>query len=285
MNLVFDIGGLSTKYLLFTSDKTTVICEGQVEYQSLIDNDQIITIVNKVYQKLQISYQIENIAFSSLGVINPLTGEISGLGAIKNYHLVNWKDIFKDKVNVYIENDANCAARYELTINQNITNALMFVIGTGLGGAVIINRQIYHGSHFMAGEFGCGLEEQKGTIYKNISSCSSTYSAIIRYYEKTGIKKTGRELFALYDKDENARTSIDAMVSTLAKGIINFALVIDPDTILIGGGISENTFFLRLLSKEIEKLTKSLGISQTFVLQACQKNNKANLYGALTLIP
>ncbi|WHQ37246.1 ROK family protein [Spiroplasma sp. SV19] len=284
MNLVFDIGGLSTKYILF-DQKKMIILQDKFIYGGLINHKTIEKIITQIYYKIIGDYHVKNIAISSLGVINTVTGEISGLGAIKDYHLVNWKTFFKNKnVNVYLENDANCAGLYEISVDSTLVNAMLFIVGTGLGGAIIINRELFKGSHFQAGEFGCGLEFIQNNEYYNTSTQSSTYSIVNRFTQKGGAAQTGQDIFSLYEIDDRAKNSIDEMIYYLAKTIVNNAFTLDPDTIIIGGAVSENKLFFRLLNQQVAVVMLKSGMKQHFIIRTCTKNNDANLYGALTLI-
>lgn len=283
MNLVFDIGGTSTKYILFDENKKE-ICKDRIVYNKLINDEEIKKIVNEVFSKLSAEYVIKNIAFSTLGVINSETGQISGLGAIENYNSINWKQEF-NAINVYVENDGNCAALYELDNHKNLNNALLFVVGTGIGGAIVINHQLYKGANNSAGEFGCVLDLINDDYdYLNVSVCSSTYSIIKRYEKLTNDMLSGEEIFSLYENDKFAQQAINEMVFHLAKNIANSAIIFDPEIIFIGGAISQNQLFMQLLDIQTNKIFLKLGLKKMFQLQPCQNNNDANIYGALTLI-
>jgi predicted NBD/HSP70 family sugar kinase len=275
---------MALKYKIF-NDQYQPTFSDVIHYGKLIDGKQITKIVLDLYQQLKTQYRIQKIAISSLGIIDSETGKISGLGGIKNYHNVNWKNIFKKyRIPVSIENDANCAALYELSLNSSINNAAVFVVGTGLGGAIIINRHLYKGSHNGAGEVGIGPSEFKNNQFINISSVASTYTIVNGYYKLTKKKLGGREIFALYQKDLNAKKIIDRMIHNLSKTIINMSLFVDPDFVFIGGGISQNPTFMSLLNKEVTHLMKLSQLPKMFKLLQCHDNNDANINGALTLL-
>jgi predicted NBD/HSP70 family sugar kinase len=207
------------------------------------------------------------------------------LGGIENYNSLNWKNVFKKyHIPTFIENDGNCAALYELSLNPKINNAIVLVIGTGLGGALIINRQLYKGSHNGAGEIGIGPSEITNNKFINISNTSSTYAITNNYYKLTHKQIDGKQVFGLYSKESNAKRVIDGMVYHLAKSIVNMSLFVDPDYVFIGGGISKNKLFISLLKREVTKLVKMSKVPQMFKILQCHGNNDANINGALTLI-
>ncbi|AXK50815.1 ROK family protein [Spiroplasma alleghenense] len=285
MNYVFDIGGMSTKYEIY--DKKTKVKEGNVVYKKFIDEKEIQAIINQIIVENKTDFKVGAIAISSPGIINPETGEISGLAAIENYHLVNWKkELSKWTDKVYVENDANCAALAELFSGnaQKVNNAIFLIVGTGIGGSVIINKKLFRGSHLQAGEIGCNLEFIENKEFKNSSTQCST-NALINFYEKlTKNKITGEEILEKYHEDGNAKKAVDQMVFNLSKLIMNSSFLIDPQLVLIGGGISKNNLFIALLIKQIDELYKLTELKRQFEIKSCYYYNEANLIGALSLI-
>jgi predicted NBD/HSP70 family sugar kinase len=185
---------------------------------------------------------------------------------------------------VFIENDGNCAALYEISLNPKINNAIILVVGTGLGGAAIINRKLYKGSHDGAGEVGIGLSEIKNKKFINISNVSSMYAATNGYYQLTGKKVSGQKLFSLYPRDKHVKQLIDSMIYHLAKTLINLALFIDPEYVFIGGGVSKDKRFMSLLKMQVDYLMKMSQLPKMFKVLPCHDCNDANINGALTLI-
>jgi predicted NBD/HSP70 family sugar kinase len=169
-------------------------------------------------------------------------------------------------------------------LHSDINNAIVLVVGTGLGGALIINHQLYKGSHNGAGEVGVGLSELKNNHFINISNATSTYAITNNYFKLTNKKITGQQIFMRYAKDKYAKQIIDNTIHHLAKTIINLAIFIDPNYVFIGGGVSKNKLFMSLLNKEVIRLMKMSRLTQMFKLLPCHGNNEANLNGAMTLL-
>lgn len=103
-------------------------------------------------------YKIKSVAFSTSGAVNQKKRRIEGLSAVPylhNFPIYNELETLFDLA-ISIENDVNITALPEVwnggaKDNQNI---LFIVIGMGVGGFVIINREIQHGAHLYGGEFG-----------------------------------------------------------------------------------------------------------------------------------
>lgn len=129
---------------------------------------------------------LTGIAISSAGIIDPLKGKIIYANKnIPNYKGTNLKRILEEeyKLPVTVENDVNSALLGELNYGdyQNVHSALMITIGTGVGGALYLNNQIYHGFLDSAGEIGYSLVDGQ-----NIEAIASTRALVDRVSEKLG---------------------------------------------------------------------------------------------------
>ncbi|AHI54258.1 putative ROK family sugar kinase [Spiroplasma sabaudiense Ar-1343] len=282
MNLCFDVGGMSTKVAFIKND--AFIKKDIIKYDSLITAKNLFEkIVNYIKTSVEIN-NINNICLSFPGLINNETGEMSGLSAIQRNHEINFKkklfELFHK--NVYIENDAKCAAIAEMRKGNaiDVDNGLVLVIGTGIGSTVIINKKIHKGNHLMAGEIGCFLEKIENEKYLNFSETSGMYSLEKRYKKISGNTKTGKEIYESYLKDENAKELVNAQIYSLSKSIINISFTIDTDLVLIGGAISSNELFLNLLNKKVKELYKLSNMKQNFTILKCKFLNDSNLIGA-----
>ncbi|WP_338972582.1 ROK family protein [Spiroplasma endosymbiont of Panorpa germanica] len=284
MDYIFDIGGMSSKFEIYDGDKK--VKSGNFIYEKFVNNFEIIEIIDNIITKNQDKFPITVIGISSPGIVDPVSGQISGLAAIENYHLVNWKTELQKWTNqVFIENDANCAALAELSSGnaKNFSNVLFLVIGTGIGGSLIIDKKLYSGSFLQAGEIGCGLEFIEDNNYYNSSTQCST-NALINFYQKlTYEKKTGEEIMKNYQTDKAARTAVDKMVFNIAKLIMNSAFLIDPQLVLIGGGISQSSLLIELVTIKIDEILKLTNLKRNYEIKSCYYYNEANLIGARAL--
>lgn len=181
---------------------------------------------------------------------------------------------------ISMENDANSAALGELAegAGKNCDSMAFFVIGTGIGGALIINQKVWHGAHLFGGEFGYMVI---GT--ESVSDLASPVAMAKRYNKRTGKKLDGKTVFALADEDDPvASDERQTLIHSLALAIYNVQQSFDPEKIVIGGGISNNPELIPLLNQEIEKLWKQFNpdsIKPEIVL--CKLKSDANLRGAV----
>jgi len=175
--LVLDVGGSAIKYALM--DKQAVILERGKVATPLDGFDAFRTEIISLYKYYQ--DQIAGIAFSLPGVIDSEQGRCITGGSLK----YNYNRDFVADIQTYcplpmtIENDGKCAALAEAWQGSlsECKNGVVVLLGTHVGGGIIINRRLYKGSHFAAGEFTYLLIDrwhQKGEPYHYLGHDGST---------------------------------------------------------------------------------------------------------------
>lgn len=233
-------------------------------------------------------YDIEGIAISSPGAVDSKIGVIGGASAIPCIHGPNWKEILfnKFKLNVSIENDANCAALAEAFngSGKDIKDIMFVVCGTGIGGAIIHNGEIHHGKNLHGGEFGYMIMEEEDGNFKNFSESASTMSFVRKvrsYYNDDSWD--GIKVFLEAEKGNRiCQEAIDRFYLNLAKGIFNLQYMYDPDIILLGGAISERDNFIDEINKKLDYLLENIEIAKVRpIIATCKHKKDANLIGAL----
>ena len=229
-------------------------------------------------------YEITGVGISSPGAVNKKTGVVEGASAIPYIHNFEIQQALSKKFGlpVSMENDANCAALAELSsgAGKDVSSLLFLIIGTGVGGSVIINHQIWHGAHLFGGEFGFTLVDDKSTL----SNLATSVGVAQRYNENSKPKTnyTGKEVFDLADNgDLRAQKEVQTMYYSLAKGIYNLQYSFDPELIVLGGAVSNNPHLIPEVNKEIEKIRKVVKIASIKPqIVPCQYTDEANLRGA-----
>lgn len=263
----FDIGGTTIKHGVV--DET-----GKIAVQSAVDTpkdqDQFISLLADVVKQYQNSYPIEAVGVCTPGIVQK-DGYLLTAGAIRCMYGVNLKQELEARVDlpVSVENDANAAAIAEhwLGAAVGIDNYLCLVIGTGFGGGIIINGQVYRGAHGMAGEFGWMVTKDyrlTGDIEESSLNATSAvvgglchqYSLAKQQVEPTfETIKDARIIFnAAHDGELLAQQVLNQFYYDLALGIVNLTASFDPEVILIGGGISVNEEFNTNLQAAIQDL-------------------------------
>lgn len=276
--LVFDIGGTAVKHALFKEGRLQKTSRFQTPKTWGEMTEQMLSVRDSHTQE-----SIEGIAISSPGVVDDENGVVRGISAVPYLHhfpiVAELENLFQ--LPVSIENDANCAALAELSfgVAKDVRDLAFFVIGSGVGGAVILDRQLRKGKDLFAGEFGLMTMFPDITLSESVSPVrlAEKYSASSRLPAITGA-----DLFSLADAgDERAREIADGFYSDLSRAILNVALILNPDLIVIGGGISSRDGLLEELRRRIQCLKTNLGIEELSCdLAICQYHNDSNLLGA-----
>jgi fructokinase len=194
----------------------------------------------------------------TVGVAAP--GSISTMsGLIKNSNstVLNGKPLDRDLSNrlgrtIRLENDANCFALSEAVDGAGASAELVFgvILGTGVGGGLVIGKKLVAGHNRIAGEWGHNPlpwlrdNERPGlTCYCGKHGCIETFlcgAALARdYRSKTGKDLTAGEIaVAASSGDVPAQKCLTLYQDRLARGLAAVINVFDPDVIVLGGGLS-----------------------------------------------
>lgn len=284
--IIFDIGGTSVKYA--TVDGAGGIANKGQFGTPWEDLSQMINIMQDICQTFIEQYQICGISISSAGIVQK-EERLIGMGS-KFYEgfgkeLVSaLEDCFGLPVSV--ENDANCAALAEKWRGnaQQETSFITLVFGTAIGGALMINGEIWRGTHNLAGEFGFALDKQADGHYSLWSTNNSTIGMVKRYarQKKTSNTVSGKDVLAAYHNgDQDAIDVYEAFCEQIAVRLYELQYYFDPSLILLGGGISSADGFIENVEKHLELITKQ--IQQTIIvprINVCYFGNDANILGA-----
>jgi len=285
-----DIGGTNIKYGLL-DELGTILNNGCVKTSE--KGEEIIVNIQTIVKKYAIDYEITAVGISAPGSIRDDGFMITG-GAIKDFYGINLKEMLEAKIglSVFLENDANCAALAELWLGsgKEKKHFLFAGIGTAVGGAIVINGQLFKGANFNAGEFGYLIVDSinnGNTRMATLSLNGSVGHGIVDKYEEITNRKDldGETIHALSKSGEELATKIvNEFYYALAKGIFNLTLAFDPEIVLIGGAISKDKNFIIRLQKEIDDLQnghRDMGTVKIARVKACHFLNDAGIVGAV----
>ena len=286
--MVFDIGGTFIKYAVM-NDQAMKLESGKIPTPKE-GLEVFLQRISETVTNYRRSFEIQGIALSSPGAVDVNRGFIGGASAIPYIHGVFMTDLLKERtgLEVSIENDANCAALAEgwRGAAKETDYYICIVIGTGIGGSIVINQTILRGATLHGGEFGYMImgTPPKNPLQSTWSQVASTHSLIEEVEVRKSLPKgtlDGEEVFRMAEEgDSIAKECIDHLYKKLAIGIYNLKYALDPKKILIGGGISKRPEVIEGINQELKLLKDDIS-TLDITVEACQFDNDANLIGAL----
>lgn len=249
-----DLGGTKTEgIVLKISDKTEVLARTRVPtdrekgYEHILEN--ISALVNKL--KDETALMPEVLGIGTPGTLDPSNGLLKN----SNTTCLNGRPFKRDleklvNVPVEIANDANCFALAEATLGcvRDLPGkaAVVFglIMGTGVGGGLVVNGKVINGKNGIGGEWGHNfLDESGGPCYCGKTGCVETVisgAALEKYYEgRSGKRLSLKEIIKRYRDyaDPVARETAQRLVHYFGKAIAVAINIVDPDVIVVGGGV------------------------------------------------
>lgn len=285
--LALDIGGSAVKYGIISQS-------GEITLKGSYPSPK--TNIEDFWQQfeqhllpLARQHQVFGLAISAPGSVDCDSSVIYGHSALRYLHGPNFRQEFQDRyqLDCEIENDANCAALAELWHSNINDDFCLLVIGSGVGGATVIDGKVHHGKHLHGAEFGymfVGVDDEGKPV--NISGCAATRSLVQNTAKLLGLQEeqlNGKKVFELAEAgDKGVQAVIDKWYQMLAYGIYNVQYCVDPDRIIIGGAISSRPDLLDRIEEKLDQIFSENPYSSVRPqLSVCEAGNDANLIGAL----
>lgn len=253
--LACDIGGTRIKLgLCNTAGDIT-------EYQEYATNAIRggVQLIERVMELMSVYSKYEAIAVSTAGQVHPVDGSIRYANPnIPNYTGVQVKSILEERFHkpVMVENDVNAAALGEAWVGagHSFNDFICLTFGTGIGGAIVIERKIYKGFKGSAGEFGHMLmhpvirstDTMWDSMYENLAS---TTALVKKAQEIDSHITSGKDFFAKIDVGGAAlETLLHSWVCEVSRGIATLIHIFNPPAVIVGGGIMEQEWLVSRIS-------------------------------------
>ncbi len=259
--LAFDIGGTNIKYALidesFTiTDRHTIPTEAEKGGQNLIQ--KIISIIDE-YEGL------DRIAVSTAGQVDSKTGiVVYSTDNIPYYTGMMVKKIIENKTGIptFVENDVNAFALGEAKFGaaKGKSDFLCLTYGTGIGGALYLNNELYKGLGSSAGEFGHMITHAGGKQCtcggEGCYECYASTRALVDAVNKAN--STNLNAFEIFAPENfvkpEIRSVIDKWIDEMIIGLINIIYIFNPPLIVLGGGIMNESYVIDLIDRKIYNL-------------------------------
>ncbi|EGN66962.1 N-acetylmannosamine kinase [Fusobacterium animalis 11_3_2] len=281
--LAIDIGGTMIKYGLVSSDGE-ILSTDKIETEAEKGLENILNKIDNIFKKYKENNPI-GVAVSGTGQINGMIGKvIGGNPIIPNWIGANLVKILEEKYNLpaVLENDVNCVALGEKWIGagKDLINFICLTIGTGIGGGIILNNQLFRGENFVAGEFGHILIK-KGEF----EQFASTTALIRLVKERTGKTLNGKEIFDLEKKEiVEYQKVISEWIENLTDGLSSIVYCFNPANMILGGGVIEQGE--PLINRIKNSLFKKIGpqFKEKLNIIQAKLGNNAGMIGASYLL-
>ena len=301
-----DIGGTSIKYSL-VEETGTPLFEDKIPSQATVSKEAVIAQIQKAIQDTMDFAISKEIKISGIGIGTPGIIDntqriiLGGAENIKGWENLNLADIIEKEFNlpVFLANDANAMALGETLYGagRGCENIVFLTIGTGIGGAIIIDGKLFSGYDNRGGELGHvpfiadGKQCACGSI-----GCFEAYastSALINWFReqtKDADKKhfqeeiNGELIVRLYKEgDPVAKNCMEKHCDFVGHGIGGFINIFSPELVIIGGGISEaGEFYIEKIRTSAFRYAMADCAINTKIV-AAELGNKAGYIGAASL--
>ncbi|VTS13727.1 ROK family protein [Streptococcus pseudoporcinus] len=281
--LAIDIGGTAIKYGLVT-EQGQLLRKEEIPTEASKGGPRILAKVLSLVENYHNQVTLAGVAISTAGMVNPERGDIFHSGPqIPNYVGISFKESIEEQFNIpcEVENDVNCAGLAEAISGsaKNTKVAVCLTIGTGIGGCFLLNSQIFHGSSFSACEVG--YMRLANSQFQELASTTALINDVARRHGDQPDDWNGRRIFEEAKAgNQDCVAAIDQLVDYLCQGIANICYVVNPECVVLGGGIMGQKVYLSpKINQTLDKyLVPSLS-KKTKVVFASHENN-AGIMGA-----
>ncbi|QRR01175.1 ROK family protein [Dyadobacter sandarakinus] len=293
-----DLGGTKIECAVLDPDRNLeVVVRMRLPTESVKGYEHIISQIKRLIDQVaeQVGEQPARIGFATPGVLEPDTQLMKN----SNTTCLNGKPLKADLEKILgvpcqLANDANCFALAEALMGagKDYPRAeVVFgvIMGTGVGGGLVVNNKIIAGHHGIGGEWGHNILEEGGEpCYCGKAGCVEQVisgPALERYYEHvSGRKVSLKDILQHYhdSSDEYATATIDRLLEYYGKAISTLINVLDPGLIVIGGGVGNVDVLYTIGYERIKKYIFNQGVCTTPILKP-KLGDSAGVFGAALL--
>jgi glucokinase len=230
---------------------------------------------------------------STRGVVVSATAVLPGWAGLKI--AASFQKTFK--IQTKVDNDVNALAlgEYHFGAARRLSTVVFLALGTGVGGALLLDGKVHNGAHWSGGEFGHILLSMDDDIRRDIGGHIGTLES---YVSGSGLVETWRELSrdrriaitgsdiaeaAIKKQDKLAAKAIEITGRYLGFGLVTLANALDPDLIVIGGGMSQLGDRLLSPARKVLKERALTGPAKCKVVKA-SLGSRASIVGAAALV-
>ncbi|MEQ1840009.1 MAG: ROK family protein [Verrucomicrobiales bacterium] len=251
-----DFGGTSVK-LAVVEGETLLTDIHRIPTQEFESPDHLIERISRVVAEIREQHpSVSAIGVGVPGAVNFSTGMTYNLTNVKGWSEVPLRDILAEESGLptVIDNDANCMAYAEWKFGaaRGCSHAVCVTLGTGVGGGLILNNQLFRGANYAAGEIG-----QMSIDLNGVPGPYGNTGALERYIGNRQITEMAAEIYRQRGEEVPAAHTPEALAEMAGKGdpvalevwtkvatclgfsLMSVVYLLNPEAIVIGGGVSE----------------------------------------------
>lgn len=282
--ICIDIGGTSIKHGIIQEDGK-FLTTGELPTEAMEKGGPgILEKIQKTAENYVNNYQPQGICISTAGMVDCEEGKITyAAPLIPHYTGTEIKKTMEARFSLpcEVENDVNCAglAEYYAGAARGAKISVCLTVGTGIGGAIIIDGQVFHG--FSGSGCEIGYMHLPGGEFQDLGASSILVKKTAQYKKISLDSINGKYVFEhAKNGDEDCIRAIDEMTDVLGMGIANICYVLNPEVVVLGGGIMAQKEYLgEKIQKSLEKYLLPSVASHTRLAFA-ENQNQAGMLGA-----
>lgn len=232
-----DLGGTNTRVAVVSK-------EGHVEKQfkfkthSHLEMEATLKSISEAVKRFELEYEIEHVGIVAPGPLDLKRGTFLTPPNLPNWHQQELVNPLRNllALPITLENDANAAALAEAMFGagRDVDSVFYVTVSTGIGGGFVYKKQLISGAHGSAGEIGNMIVRTDGPIHHTLNiGALETYASGTALQERAKTKGLHDATTLLTDEIERNK-----FVESLAAGIANIIHTVDPDMIILGGGVT-----------------------------------------------
>ena len=282
--LALDIGGTDIKYGII-NENFDILEAHKTPTNAHLGGAHIIDTIIDISKNYT---NIDKIAISTAGQVDSHSGVIVyATETIPNYTGTRLKEAVEKETGILtiVENDVNSAAYGEAHFGagKGYDSFICLTYGTGIGGAIFLNGDVFKGSGFSAGEMGHIITHAGGKActcggngcYEQYASTSALLRAV---NEISPTPLNSFEIFSKMNSDEKIKSAVDSWIDEIIIGLISIIYTFNPPLIILGGGIMNEEYIINSINEKLpSRLMESF---RNVKIKRATLGNKASMLGA-----
>ena len=264
-----DLGGTKVEGAVLDAKTFEVIARTRIPTEKERGYQHIVGQIKKLVSLLEeeTGLRANTVGIGTPGSLDPVTATLKN----SNTTCLNGEPLFDDvqvalSIPVKVANDANCFALAEARMGivpklcPEAKVVFGVILGTGVGGGIVINNQVWNGHQGIGGEWGhTFLDDSGGPCYCGDTGCTEQVisgPALERYYHKiSGRQLHLKDIVVKYrdQSDEAAVQTMERLIHFFGKGLSNVINILDPDIVVLGGGVGNIAELYTLGVASVEK--------------------------------